>query len=282
MTHVIREEQAATRLELQSTLRPRGRPGGEKRHNVLIPFSYSSIDKSYPLMPPDTCAASYHELNYANGYPYPSGCPRGCCSVVGFDPNTGQLTWLSNEEDVPRDCCEAGETTNDPVPVPLWSGGWYPGKCCEETEINPQPFSMGAHQCPASGQGPNESKVLETVEDHCGNTIVLSCEPVSGSFNFFWRYNGTHIGECIFPQGQNVFLYWKTLNGQRFHSTFHRVRDWGPGYGFLDVWTRDEFDWKVTRYDCIADTEILRACRHSPVFHESYDEDDGESMTCPR
>jgi hypothetical protein len=102
--------------------------------------------------------------------------------------------------------------------------------------------------CPPLCSGTN----TETEPDNCSNILKIQCGP-SGFCYYRYFYNSTQVGRCPYPDGVNWFRYTKTINDDRFYSTWHRSRDPYNDGSDADQGTKHKYDWVVWIYNCIDD-----------------------------
>jgi hypothetical protein len=113
--------------------------------------------------------------------------------------------------------------------------------------------------------------------DDCGNTLSLT---YSGNVYRLW-FNGKEIGTCVYQNGVNLIYYWKTVNGKRFHSTWHRSHDPDHDGSAADEGTKYKYDWVVWTYDCITDPgSPSEYCREATTWDSDYGESDGDPSAC--
>jgi hypothetical protein len=144
---------------------------------------------------------------------------------------------------------------------------------CTKPEDNLHDLSPG-FSCPSSGCGTNES----TETDNCSNSLKIQCSTP----NCWYRYlfNSTLIGHCPYGGGVNWYRYKKTINDDRFHSTWHRSRDpSNSGTNPPDEGTLNKYDWVVWKYDCLNTPASPTAyCREHATSWG--DEDFGDPSNC--
>ena len=145
---------------------------------------------------------------------------------------------------------------------------------CDRPEDDWQDFPPPSFGCPTVCSGTNTTP---PVPDNCGNTLKIQCGP-SGFCYYRFFYNSTLIGECPYVGGVNKIRYKRTVNGDRFYSTWHRSRDPDNDGSDADEGTKYKYDWVVWIYNCIDDIGPDEHCREHPTSWG--DENFGDVSAC--
>ncbi len=132
---------------------------------------------------------------------------------VTFDPNNATSTSTTmtatkgGEYKVKVVYTVDGETTGD--------------ETNEFTVVKNENRGDDAHTLDGSGGcSVGEDKDMDEKSDECGNTLTLRCEDL-----YIARYNDNAISWCRWVNGKNLWVYWKTADGCKFHSGYSRSRD---------------------------------------------------------
>ena len=157
-------------------------------------------------------------------------CDSGCCwrdwSTCPPPPYVNQAN---------AECCSQ------------WGVQFLPNMtCCGDTERGASGAISYRGYCDQDG------KLMYEDQDSCGNQITIWCVN-SGwlGLHLQFKYNSTIVGECLYYT--NLFNYWFTSDGRRFHSTHHITKDF-PDDPPRDYGANQKYDFKVNDYDCIHST----------------------------
>jgi hypothetical protein len=134
--------------------------------------------------------------------------------------------------------------------------------------------------CPGSSCGTNETDPLE---DNCWGKLKIQCSEPKCWYRYLFSLGGGWklIGHCPYYNGVNWFRYKKTINDERFHSTWYRSHDPDKDGTAADEGTLFKYDWVVWKYDCInAPASPEEHCREDATTVG--DEDDGDNSSCER
>lgn len=131
---------------------------------------------------------------------------------------------------------------------------------CDRPADDWEDFEMPSFDCPPEC---SETNTTPPLPDNCGHTLKIQCGPPTCYYRYL--YNSTLVGRCPYPDGVNKWKYKKTVNDDRFYSTWHRSYDPYNDGSEADQGTKNKYDWVVWIYNCIDGGPVAEYWREHPT-----------------